>query len=153
MTNDPGHDARTRALRFTENELRHRVDALLEQCGREALTPGQYHSRPIGPFLYIGEILMLLGVGPGPSYSALEPLIETAEGDLTQSEFEARDRAAYDADPEGWIHDHTVNGIRPHIPRRPGDDEKAKFAAEFPGYCPDGTCGVCGACQLRAEGF
>jgi hypothetical protein len=28
-----------------------------------------------------------------------------------------------------------------------------QFSKAFPGYCSDGTCGHCGACELRKEGF
>lgn len=139
MSNDDhGHDQRARALALSEGELRRRVDVLLEQCGREALTPHHTLPQPIGPFLYISEVLMLLGVGQAPSYDELNEVLGDA-------------RAAYDADPEGWIRDHTVGGIRPHIPPRSGQDNQ-RFAMEFPGYCADGTCGVCGACLLRRDG-
>jgi hypothetical protein len=44
----------------------------------------------------------------------------------------------------------TLFGIRPHRPVTPGEDARMKtFAEAFPGYCPDGTCGKCGACELR----
>lgn len=180
MTNeDFGHNMRARALSLPENELRRRVDVLLEQCSREAEGAAPLTVRPVGPYLYVSEILFLLGVGEGAGYAALRDLmgkvgglVETAEGDLSQAEFEARDRAAYDADPEGWIRDHTVDGIRPHIPRRaedscmctfdtghrPGcpvrsDDDAVRFADAFPSICTSGTCGVCGACMLKAEGL
>jgi hypothetical protein len=159
-TDDFGHNQRARALALSEGELRRRVDVLLEQCSREHenQVPLPYRAPPVGPYLYVSEILFLLGVGEGAGYTMLkdlltrgEGLIETDGGDLSQAEFEARDRAAYDADPEGWIRDHTVGGIRPHIPRRSGDDV-VKFGDAFPGYCSDGTCGVCGACTLRRDG-
>ena len=164
---DYGHDQRSRALALTEAELRRRVDVLLEQCGREALLPAHVDlPRPIGPYLYISEILMLLGVGRAPSYDELNEVLRDAQADngpfgkpipedLQKEVFnrlhERSERAAYEADPEGWIRDHTVGGIRPHIPPRPGDDRR-QFEVEFPGYCADGTCGVCGACLLRRDG-
>lgn len=63
---------RTRALRMTEHELRQKVDRLLEQCGRELFCQPPTAN---GGMLHVSEIYMLLGVGPGPSYSALELLI------------------------------------------------------------------------------
>ena len=60
-------DQRIRVGAMPEDELRNRVDRLLEQCSKEARTPGV----PNGAMLHVSEIYWLLGVGPGPDYSGL----------------------------------------------------------------------------------
>lgn len=40
------------------------------------------------------------------------------------------EREAYEADPERWIREHTVDGVRPHVPPRPGEDDLRRITAE-----------------------
>lgn len=78
MNEDIGHEARARALAMGENELRQRVDLLLEQCAREEA------GRPLTPrhgMLYASEIKYLLGVGPLPGAEALAGLSRMIEQD------------------------------------------------------------------------
>lgn len=128
MSSDYGHEQRAAALTLEEGELRRRVDVLLEQCGRESAHPPYLRGLPTvdAPFLYVSEILMLLGVGPTVRQETAESLEEVIDG--------------------------TVDGIRPHLPTTPADDDRRqRFADEFSGHCADGTCGVCGACELRRD--
>jgi hypothetical protein len=129
MSSDYGHAERAAALALPEGDLRHRVDVLLEQCGREAAhTPidGAWgNHRPSGPYLHVSEVLMLLGVGPSPRRGAYETLQKIIDG--------------------------TVDGIRPHTGRPEDDAQRRAFADMFPGFCADGTCGTCGACELRRD--
>lgn len=60
--------------------------------------------------------------------------------------------------PAGYAHygpcpgPHSVDGIRSHLPSTErGDEQRRQFTEAFPGYCSDGTCGVCGACELRKD--
>lgn len=71
MTDDYGHDQRARALAMSEEDLRLRVDRLLEQCAREIFHPPLTER---GGMLYATEIYWLLGVGPHPGAGALAEL-------------------------------------------------------------------------------
>lgn len=44
---------------------------------------------------------------------------------------------------------HSVDSVRPSALTE--DEQRRQFAALFPGYCTDGTCGTCPACELRKE--
>jgi len=47
----------------------------------------------------------------------------------------------------------STDGIRPHLPITDRQAAQARrFADAFPGYCMDGSCGHCGACELRKDG-
>jgi hypothetical protein len=98
-------------------------------------------------------------------------MIEQVDRDLTEGSFGELDRRVGDriqqaADAWGIsrteakdrLHagqpfpgaDGTLYGIRPH---RPVDDRKKEmFERAFPDYCADGSCGRCGACELRKDG-
>lgn len=121
--NDYGHAERAAALALSEAELRRRVDVLLEQCGREVTHPALGHGRPAGPYLHVSEVLLLLGVGVPVPYDLLA------------------EHLGFQAD----------TGIRPHLPSTPADDAKREAfeVLASSGYCADGTCGECGACDLR----
>jgi hypothetical protein len=40
------------------------------------------------------------------------------------------EREEYEADPQSWVRDNTVDGIRPHIPLTPEQDDLARRTAE-----------------------
>ena len=69
MSEDHNHELRARALALPETDLRRAVDRLLEQCGKEEAYPAP--SDPRSGMLYASEIYTLLGLRPGPGYSAL----------------------------------------------------------------------------------
>lgn len=123
MTDPQSYAAEQRAAAFvmTEAALRLKVDILLEQCGREAAHPVPGHGTPVGPYLHVSEIFMLLGLSGAPSYDALRDGIAAATGI-----------------PE------EITGPPPM------QVDPATFLAAL-GYCADGSCGTCGACRLRAE--
>jgi hypothetical protein len=56
----------------------------------------------------------------GMAYAIVEPWPCDRAG-CTRERFEqaaeVMEHDLYESDPEGWIRDHTVDGIRPHIPR------------------------------------
>lgn len=154
MSSDYGHEQRAAALSLPEAELRRRVDVLLEQCGRELMSRPYLRGLPTvdAPFLYVSEILMLLGVGPTTRQAAVEALKNV----LPESERIVEAALHCTCSPYDSLHQAgcSLYGIRPHLPMTPEQDERRQqFEAMFHSYCTDGTCGTCGACELRAEGF
>lgn len=73
-----GETERLRAADMSEQELRQRVDRLLEQAAREALNPEWDGQRR--DYLHSEEIFYLMGVGPLPGAAGWEKLRKLVEG-------------------------------------------------------------------------
>lgn len=132
-----GEAERTAALALPETELRMRLDVLLEQCGREtAMSPLARSGLPgTGePFLYVSEILALMGLGPSLRYIALEELLKAGVPEKPVICVDPRC-------PAGHAHYGACPGphrVDPPPPDRVCNDLRCLFGEGHTGPCPTG---------------